>query len=141
MSHIAVSCGLPRFARKGAAVRRALAGALRKLKVKNVSVEAFLVSDAAMRAVNARARGLKRPTTVLSFKALPHFPRPEVPRGGRCLGEIYLAPDFISANGWSTPSLAVHGLLHLLGYTHDRHRDTIEMERIERGLLKLEIRN
>lgn len=141
MSHIAVSCGLQRFAGKGAAVRRVLAGALRKLKIKNVSVEAFLVSDAAMRAVNAHARGLRRPATVLSFKAPPRFPRPEVPRGGRYLGEIYLAPDHIRANGGSTSSLAVHGLLHLLGYTHDRHRDTIEMERKEQELLKLEIRN
>ncbi|MFH1162163.1 MAG: rRNA maturation RNase YbeY [Candidatus Jorgensenbacteria bacterium] len=131
MRHVAVFCELPRFAARGMRVHRALMGALRTLKVKNASAEVFLVSDGAMRLVNTRTRGLRRPATVLSFQAKSRFPRPDVPRGGRYLGEIYLAPDHIARRGERIEPLAIHGLLHLLGYTHDRHRDTIEMERIE----------
>ncbi|MFH1193148.1 MAG: rRNA maturation RNase YbeY [Candidatus Jorgensenbacteria bacterium] len=137
MAQFAITCEEARFARGGASVKKALAGALKKLKHPNASFEVLFVSDATMGKVNAATRGKRGATNVLSFTAGGRFPRPDLGSGASYLGEIYLAPDCIARRDEHAESLAVHGLLHLLGYTHDGKRDTIEMEKIERELLKL----
>jgi len=52
------------------------------------------------------------------------------------LGEIFLAPEYVRDHGEDIVFLAVHGLLHLLGYTHDGERDSIKMERKEREIIR-----
>ena len=117
-------------------VRRTLLGALRRRRVRRAALEAYVVRDAAMREVNRRTRGIDAPTTVLSFSATTStFPYPPA-RGAPYLGEIYLAPRCIARRGEELPHCAVHALLHLLGYTHEGTRDTIDMEAEERRLLK-----
>ncbi|TSC96374.1 MAG: putative rRNA maturation factor, partial [Parcubacteria group bacterium Athens1014_10] len=37
--------------------------------------------------------------------------------------------------------LLIHGLLHLLGYDHQKEKDALKMERLEKRLLKFEIQN
>lgn len=134
MAQCAITCEEARFARGGILVKKALASALKKLKHANASCEVLFVSDATMKKVNMATRGKRTATNILSFTAGERFPRPDIGSGARYLGEIYLAPDFIRRRGESPAELALHGLLHLLGYTHDRKRDTIEMERMERKL-------
>jgi probable rRNA maturation factor len=128
-------------------VRRTLAATLRKLKIaRDTSCEVFLVADAAMGRLNWRTRRKRGPTTVLSFpvcvgrhalSTVEGFPRPDLGGRGRYLGEIYLAPDCARRRAMPLGLLAVHGLLHLLGYTHKGKRDTIDMEREEKRLLKV----
>lgn len=48
------------------------------------------------------------------------------------LGEIYLAPNYIKKKKENIEKLAVHGVVHLLGYTHNRNRDSIRMEALEK---------
>ena len=76
--------------------------------------------------------------SVLSFPEPKDFPHPESRK--RRLGEVYLNLDFgrQDAGGKSgrLPALMVHGVLHLLGYRHDRLRDTIKMEALEKKLCK-----
>ncbi len=136
MAQFAITCEEARFARGGALARKVLARALKKLKHANASCEVLFVSDATMGEVNAATRGKRMPTSVLSFTAGECFPRPDLGSGVRYLGEIYLAPDFIRRRGESPATLALHGLLHLLGYTHSGKRDTIEMERVEKRLVQ-----
>ena len=98
-----------------------------------------LVSDRRIRALNRAYRGKDRPTDVLSF---PGDPLPStvsiVP--DRFLGEIVIARgvarrqarDARHSELTELRVLALHGLLHLLGYDHES--DSGEMRRAERRL-------
>lgn len=96
-----------------------------------------------MRTLNRTYRGIDRPTDVLSFSMREGaFPRiqPDV------LGDIVIAVPVAlrqaSAAGHDlhreVDLLLIHGLLHLLGYDHERcGRDEVSMKRKERALLAL----
>ena len=91
-----------------------------------------LVSDRRMRALNRQFRGKDKVTDVLSF--------PSDERG--FMGDIVIAAAVAkkqaSAHGHSVQTeirvLALHGLLHLLGYDHEK--DDGRMARIEAKLRK-----
>lgn len=100
-----------------------------------------LVGDRKMRALNQRYRGIDRATDVLAFPARADGVR--APRGApRILGDIVIATGVArrQARAAGEPletelrRLALHGLLHLLGYDHTR--DNGEMVRFERRLRK-----
>jgi probable rRNA maturation factor len=115
------------------------------------TVTVAFVSDARMRVLNRTWRGIDRPTDVLSFpgwsrdatdrsaKALRGAPGARG-RGQAHLGDIVIATGIAArqAREASHPMsvewrvLALHGLLHLLGYDHERDRGT--MARVERRL-------
>jgi probable rRNA maturation factor len=94
------------------------------------SVTIALVPDQRIRALNRQFRGKDRPTDVLSFPA---------EEGGR-LGDIVIAIGVAREQaaeaghslGAELRVLALHGLLHLLGYDHER--DTGRMARVEARL-------
>jgi probable rRNA maturation factor len=118
------------------------------------TVSIALVSDARSRALNKRYRRVDRPTDVLSFPASargqsrrasarrPAEANPESPIPNPLLGDIVIARGVASRQareaGHSELTelrvLALHGLLHLLGYDHDR--DNGRMRRLE-GRLRL----
>jgi len=85
--------------------------------------------------MNRRYRGVDRATDVLSFPAAPDVPTPQ-----RLLGDIVIARGVATrqalAAGHSLTDelkvLALHGLLHLIGYDHEQ--DSGEMARVERRL-------
>lgn len=100
------------------------------------NVTIALVTDVAMRRLNARFRGVDAATDVLSFPAgaaTKAF-------GPNELGEIAIALGVAARQarayghglGVELRVLALHGLLHLLGYDHDR--DNGHMERLETRL-------
>ena len=117
-------------------VRRAVSSTLRYLlnAKENVFIEINLVSAETMREINKRYRGIDKESTVLSFSEpteapiLPNAPRP--------LGEVFLAPMLIERNGEDLTHLVIHGVLHLLGYTHDEENDTMKMEALEDKIVK-----
>ena len=86
-----------------------------------------VVSDARVRTLNRRFRGEDRPTDVLSFPA---------DEPGE-LGDVVIAAGVARrqaraaghALGTELRVLALHGLLHLLGYDHDRDDRMARMER------------
>ena len=93
-------------------------------------VAVALVSDTRVRQLNARYRGKNSATDVLSFTAdEPGF-----------LGEVVIASGVARRQARQAGHpvqvelrvLALHGLLHLLGYDHER--DDGRMARIERRL-------
>ena len=104
-----------------------------------------LVSDARVRALNREYLGHDYPTDVLSFPASDASPRSRTGRAGVSTAHSYLGDIVIArgvarrqahAVGHAEPTelrvLALHGLLHLLGYDHERDRGT--MARVERRL-------
>ena len=111
-----------------------------------------IVSDARMRALNREFRGKDHATDVLSFPSAPgtgHLaprartlapgPGPRAPRSAH-LGDIVIARGVAAkqarARGHSVGVeirvLALHGLLHLLGYDHEA--DDGAMRRVEARL-------
>lgn len=96
------------------------------------SVCVALVSDARIRALNHRYRGTDKSTDVLSF--------PSGPGGDPSLGDIVIATGVARrqaraarhAFGTELRVLALHGLLHLLGYDHET--DGGQMARLEARL-------
>jgi probable rRNA maturation factor len=92
-------------------------------------VAVALVGDAAVRTLNRKYRRLDRPTDVLAF-----------PADG--LGDIVIATGVAkrqakdAGHSYSTELrvLALHGLLHLLGYDHHRPADRVRMTRLESRL-------
>jgi probable rRNA maturation factor len=104
-----------------------------------------LVSDAHMRRLNRMFRGKDYATDVLSFPAGPvgQAFRPAdagSPKGLRYLGDLVIAKGVARRqareHGHTVPVelrvLSLHGLLHLLGYDHER--DHGEMSRVEQRL-------
>jgi probable rRNA maturation factor len=99
-------------------------------------VSVALVGDAAMRRLNARFRGVPTSTDVLSFPASAD------PAPGRrtAMGDLAISVDAARRQaremGHSVTDevriLALHGLLHLLGYDHET--DQGDMRRAEERL-------
>ncbi|MDP3725435.1 MAG: rRNA maturation RNase YbeY [Nanoarchaeota archaeon] len=101
----------------------------------HVEIHIFLIKDEEMKTINRKFRRKNKATNVLSFQEPEGFPRPDT-REKKCLGEVYLAPQYIKKHAENMEELVIHGILHLLGYTHERVRDRIEMEKKERSILK-----
>jgi probable rRNA maturation factor len=106
-----------------------------------------LSSDAEVARLNATYRGKQTATNVLSFPAARAFD-PAV--GLRSLGDLVLAAETVEreARELGLPHehhlqhLVVHGLLHLLGYDHEKDDEAEEMEALEvRILARLGIDN
>lgn len=112
-----------RLVRLGVPVRPKTRGIFHKKS----SFEVYLIDNRTMKRLNTRFKKKVKPTNVLSFPT-GDFPNPN---SEGFLGEIYLAPDYIHKKREDIFRLFVHGLIHLLGYTHGRPRDRIEMERKE----------
>ena len=103
-------------------------------------ISVALVSDARSRALNRRYRRADRATDVLSFPSDSSSPKP--------LASIPFLGDIVIARGVARRQareqghaeltelkvLALHGLLHLLGYDHETDRG--QMRRLEQRLLR-----
>jgi probable rRNA maturation factor len=108
-------------------------------------VAVALVTDMRVRDLNRRYRRKDAPTDVLSF---PADPPPTAARTGRAddngnhLGDIVIATGVArrqareAGHSYETELrvLALHGLLHLLGYDHDEAADAGRMARLEARL-------
>ncbi|MGH7880797.1 MAG: rRNA maturation RNase YbeY, partial [Candidatus Binataceae bacterium] len=115
-----------------AALRRSARSLLRLLERENTELSVVLTTDAAIRRLNREFRGKDAPTDVLSFPQLDGAGGgPEaVAAPPVMLGDIVIsiatAVRQARAMRIAAPvrlrSLLIHGLLHLLGYDHERSR-------------------
>ena len=117
-------------------IERAVAATLAGESVEGpVEVSVLVTDDSALHALNRDYRGVDAPTDVLSFAAEegdaagPAFVLP--PDAPRYLGDIAISYERVSAQadeyGHSRERelayLTAHGVLHLLGYDHERGAD------------------
>src|SRR5262245_12011253 len=101
------------------------------------TVSIAIVSDGRMRALNRAYRRKDYATDVLSFPANPA----DAPASHSFLGDIAIAKGVAARQArdrrHSLPTelkvLALHGLLHLIGYDHEN--DHGQMHRLERRIL------
>jgi probable rRNA maturation factor len=90
--------------------------------------------DAAIRALNAKWRGMDKPTNVLSF------PAPGALATKLALGDIVIAYETVAREAQEQGKLfqnhvahmIIHGFLHLIGYDHETPLEAEEMESMER---------
>jgi probable rRNA maturation factor len=110
----------------------------RQLRLGKREFSICLVDDATMRRLNAVYRGKEQPTDVLSFRWQEGDDRGEQAPGlENFLGEVVISVETARRNSrletHSTLNeirwLILHGVLHLLGYDHER--DDGEMNRLE----------
>ncbi len=98
-----------------------------------------LTDDAEVQKLNARWRGLDKPTNVLSFPAAPAEREAEA----SILGDIALAFETTAREadeaGISLADhyrhLVAHGFLHLIGYDHETDQEAERMEALEKRVL------
>jgi probable rRNA maturation factor len=101
------------------------------------TVSVALVSDRRIRALNRQYRGKDYTTDVLSFRSNP---KSRIPNPDALLGDVVIgrgvarrqAREARHSELTELRLLALHGLLHLLGYDHER--DNGRMLRLERRL-------
>ena len=115
--------------------REAAVAASRQGECGEGTIVILLADDEAVGDLNARFRGKDAPTNVLAFPAAAN------PEGH--LGDIALAFGVCAREaaeqgkplGDHLRHLAVHGVLHLLGYDHQAEDEARRMESVEREIL------
>jgi probable rRNA maturation factor len=108
-------------------------------RARGAQISVLLVGPRASRSLNARYRDRDRPTNVLSFPATD-----EARRQDGLLGDLVICPAVLAAEAraqgkrlaahWA--HLMVHGVLHLVGFDHEREPDARRMERREIRVLR-----
>lgn len=106
-----------------------------------------LADNVKMRSLNRRYRGKDKPTNVLSFANQEIAGSPEVESDENYLGDIYISTAILSDEAKELrisekerfAQLFVHGLLHLLGWDHEKPAERKEMEALEDKIVQLVI--
>lgn len=114
---------------------------IKKLKLKNVVFNVIIINNQEIHKLNKKYRNIDRPTDVITF-ALEDYDD-GIKLGIRMLGDIYISYDKVISqakeyNHSKTRELcflAVHGLLHLLGYDHMRKEEEKIMFSLQKELL------
>ncbi len=147
-----------KFVKYESAVEKAGLEVLKILRKNNILIEVCLADNRLMRRLNKEYRGKDKAANVLSFVEPSDFPHPETK--ARYLGEIYLNLEcdpklrihpnlqtrYKTINSSKSTNifvdsdkfvdwhryLLIHGILHLLGYTHKKKSDRIKMEKKEK---------
>lgn len=116
---------------------------------KESEVTILLVSDEEMSGYNARFLERDGPTDVLAFpleELIPGVAPDHNPQGPPLvIGDVLIAPSYVRRSAAELgvtyedemALMAVHGLLHLLGYDHEDDADAHRMEERERQILAL----
>jgi len=129
-------------------IRTAVETALRlavipqKFLGQNLEISVVLANDELSHILNKEYRGKDKPTNILTFA---NYDSDEQPDGDSIsLGDIILSHETIQKEAKDEDKfardhmlhLAVHGTLHLLGYTHDEEHEANIMESLEIRILE-----
>jgi probable rRNA maturation factor len=116
-----------------------------RLKALSRAAEACIVfsGDAEVQGLNRTYRGKDKPTNVLSFPAAPVPAVAQNAADARPLGDVIIALETLLAEATEQnippmhhlQHLAIHGVLHLLGFDHETDADAALMEGIETAIL------
>lgn len=111
-------------------LKRTAEGFLKFFKEKR-QLEIYIVNSKQIQKLNLQYRKQNKPTDVLAIEP-PDFPDAKK----QSLGEIYLNPSYLKTKPYDVHYILVHGLLHLLGFTHKKKGDNMEMQSKEKEVLK-----
>lgn len=112
----------------------------------NTEVDITIVTDEEIHVLNRDYRGVDRPTDVLSFALDEGEEEPEIlgSEAEHLLGDVIISAERAAAQAEEFGHglkreivyLAVHGLLHLLGYDHMVEEDKVVMRAREEATLR-----
>lgn len=128
--------------RKTTGLAKTARAILSSLDLTDAELSILLTGDGEIHDLNLRYRGKDKPTDVLSF---PQDDEEPVEGSPRILGDVVISvetTDRQAAEKGHTferelTILLIHGVLHLIGYDHERGRkDGIVMRAMEKRLLK-----
>lgn len=119
-------------------IEKVLILSAKKLKLKNIEIDVTIVCDKTMKSLNRKYRGKNKPTDVLSFSQADMFVD-----GRKILGDIIIAKETTKKQAKTAGKtihaefamLAVHGLLHLLGYDHEKKKEEVVMFGLQNKIL------
>ena len=114
---------------------------VKKLKLKNVIFNVIIINNKKIHEINKKYRKIDKPTDVISF-ALEDS-KENFTSKIRMLGDIYISYEKVKSQALEYNHslvrelcfLAIHGLLHLLGYDHMKKEDEIRMFELQKELL------
>jgi probable rRNA maturation factor len=121
-------------------LKRVAIKVLELLEQSHVELSVALVNNNEIRKLNAKFRQKDYPTDVLSFPA-----GKELPTGVRLLGDVVISVERAQAQARQRgrtlndeiATLLIHGVLHLLGYDHERSaKDARIMGRLEKKIYR-----
>lgn len=120
-------------------IQKTLLLSAKKLKLNRIEIDVTIVSDKVMKTLNKKYRGKNKPTDVLSFSQEDMFIE-----GRKILGDIVIAKETTRKQAKEARKtireefsmLAVHGLLHLLGYDHEKKKEEVVMFGLQNELLE-----
>jgi rRNA maturation RNase YbeY len=127
------------FGAQGDGFAQSIVDALaRHFEPEGETIALLWTNDAQIKALNVQWRGKDVATNVLSFPSPPDALHPHAG-----LGDVALAYETCAAEAEAqgktlkdhAAHLLVHGILHLLGYTHNGDDDAADMEGLERDIL------
>ncbi len=113
----------------------------------NFTLSILLTENEQSQQLNRDFRNKDKPTNVLSFPSGVHLPLPD---GTQFLGDLAFSFEVIDSEATENEKtflnhmthLAIHGILHLLGYDHETTKEAEEMETLEINILEhFEIRD
>jgi probable rRNA maturation factor len=119
----------------GRKLKKIAAAVLDLVGERNAELSLALVSDGEMQELNAKYRGKDYSTDVLSFPAEKNLPSTV-----RLLGDVIISVDKAASQArergrtldQEMTTLLVHGIVHLLGYDHERSaKEARRMKRLE----------
>mmetsp|Transcript_44694 Transcript_44694/g.87554 ORF Transcript_44694/g.87554 Transcript_44694/m.87554 type:complete len:155 (-) Transcript_44694:144-608(-) len=112
---------------------------------RDFGVYVFLIENKKMKDLNGRTRGFKKSTDVLSFpfQRIPAGETPQEIFGIKNLGSMYISVPYVKVHCRNTGKcekkemafMAVHGILHMLGYDHMNDAEEAAMQAEERKLM------
>ena len=108
---------------------------IKSLKKKNFQFTLLLTNKIIIKNLNKKFRKKNKETDVLSFPIKSHFNK-------NYKGDIAICYEIINLRSKKTnfniefDKMWIHGLLHLLGYSHVRQKDYKQMLRKEQDILK-----
>lgn len=113
---------------------RAIAHRLAKdFKCQNLSIIISFITAQQMRKLNLKYRKKNKETDVLSFNMDEHG----------ILGDVLICPDYVKKMFPGKKQreeeflrLAIHGIMHLIGFDHKRKADRLKMMRIQEQYVK-----
>lgn len=114
---------------------------IEKLNLKNVMFNVIIIDNEKIHEINKKYRMIDRSTDVISF-ALEDS-KENFTSKIRMLGDIYISYEKVISQALEYDHskvrelcfLAIHGLLHLLGYDHINKEDEIKMFDLQKELL------